>query len=89
MSPLVSFRVSLWVVPRSSRRTEGPGWSVTPFRVQTGALLIATETSHWKQAEAGAVTLTSSRSCTITRAWAGRGEERREEGMRQRDGEVV
>lgn len=76
MSELVLFRVSLWTVPWFSRRTEGPGRRFSPFKVQTGGLFMATDSSHWKVAGSGAVTSTSSSSFTITRAWAAAAEKK-------------
>ena len=70
MSRLVSLRVSLWTVPWLSRRIRGPCWRASPFRVHSGGLDTARETSHWNSAWSGAATSTSVRSVTINRAWA-------------------
>ncbi len=70
MASDVCLRVSLWMVPIFSTTTVGPGCSVSPFRVQVGALATGEETSHSKQASAGAVTFPSCSSLTIRTDWA-------------------
>ncbi|KPP72423.1 carboxy-terminal domain RNA polymerase II polypeptide A small phosphatase 1-like [Scleropages formosus] len=70
--------VSLYTVPRVSKWTLGPDWSVSPFRLHTGSRAAGTETWHSKRASSGAVTSTSSISRTIRRAWAEIRERRKE-----------